>query len=90
MAELVGVIGLIVTCFGIDLLWQSRREVRFWVATFVGVFRTLLREQQPGALPSPIGAAKNHHAARVALGASLAVAGSLLLALGVTLMILYS
>jgi hypothetical protein len=39
MWKLVGVIGLIVICAGLDLLWQSRREVRFWITTFVGIFR---------------------------------------------------
>ncbi|HTZ74337.1 MAG TPA: hypothetical protein VMB47_10485 [Candidatus Aquilonibacter sp.] len=91
MWKLVGAIGLIVICAGIDLLWQSRRELVFWTAAFVGTFRALLRHQQPQPL-LPAGRASDgrHHAARVFLGAGLAfVVGPILLALGVTLLVLY-
>jgi hypothetical protein len=90
MAKLLGVIGLIVICAGTDLLWQSRREVRFWITTFVGIFRALLRQQQPDAILASKGATGKRHAARVLVGASLAlVLGPILLALSVTLMVLY-
>ncbi len=91
MWKLVGVIGLIVICAGIDLLWQSRCELAFWIAAFVGTFRALLRHQQPGRL-SPARRADDghHHTARVFVGAGLAfVVGPILLALGVTLLVLY-
>lgn len=88
MWKLVGVIGLIVMCAGIDLLWQSRREARFWFTTFVRIFRALLAHQQPQAVS--VTDSRGRHAARVLLGASLAlVLGPILLALGVTLMVLY-
>lgn len=88
MWKLVGVIGLIVMCAGIDLLWQSRREARFWFTTFVGIFRALLAHQQPQAVP--VADSRRRHAVRVLLGASLAlIVGPILLAIGVALMVLY-
>jgi hypothetical protein len=91
MWKLIGIIGLIVMAAGIDLLWQSRREVRFWTVTFVGIFRALLRQQRPQDLLANNDLRwKRRHAARVFVGASLAlVLGPILLALGVTLMVLY-
>jgi hypothetical protein len=91
MWKLIGIVGLIVMAAGIDLLWQSRREVRFWIVTFVGIFRALLRQQQPQDLLARNESQwKRRHAARVFVGASLAlVLGPILLALGVTLMFLY-
>jgi hypothetical protein len=91
MWKLIGIIGLIVICAGFDLLWQSRREVGFWVATFVGIFRALLRSQQPrDVIAANRGLPRHRHAARVLVGASLVlIVGPILLALGVTLMFLY-
>jgi hypothetical protein len=91
MWKLIGIIGLIVMCAGIDLLWQSRREVRFWITTFVGIFRALLRHQQPQDVFGSNNAQwKRRHAARVFVGASLLlIVGPILLALGVTLMFFY-
>jgi hypothetical protein len=91
MWKLIGIIGLIMMAAGIDLLWQSRREVRFWIVTFVGIYRALLRQQRPQDLLAKNDARwKRRHAARVLVGASLALLlGPILLALGVTLMVLY-
>jgi hypothetical protein len=90
MWKLIGIIGLIVMAAGIDLLWQSRREVRFWIVTFVGIFRALLRQQPQHVLTTNDNQWKRRHAARVFVGASLALfLGPILLALGVTLMFLY-
>lgn len=88
MWKLVGVIGLIVMCAGIDLLWQSRREARFWFTAFVRIFRALLAHQQLQTVN--VADSRARHAARVFLGASLAlILGPILLAVGVTLMVLY-
>jgi hypothetical protein len=90
MWKLIGVIGLIVMCAGIDLLWQSRREVAFWIAAFIATFRALLREQEPRTVIPPDSRPHGRHAARLFVGASLAlIVGPILLALGVTLMVFY-
>ena len=90
MAKLLGMIGLIVMCAGLHLLWRSRRDVIFWTSTFIGIFRALLRQQNPESALFPGKAVAQRHAARVFVGASLAlVLGPLLLALGVSLMVLY-
>lgn len=84
MWKLVGVIGLIVMCAGIDLLWQSRREARFWSTTFVRIFRALLAHQRPQTVS--VADSRGRHAVRVSLAL---VLGPILLALGATLMVLY-
>jgi len=91
MWKLVGVAGLIVIFAGIDLMSQSRRELAFWIAAFVGTFRALLRHQEPEPLlPASRAGDGRHHTARVFVGAGLAfVVGPILLALGVTLLVLY-
>jgi hypothetical protein len=88
MWRLIGIIGLIVMCAGLDLLWQSRREVGFWVVTFVEIFRALLQNHQPRDVVKASRSLPRHsHAVRVLVGASLVlIVGPILLALGVTLM----
>lgn len=91
MPKLLGVIGLIVICAGIDLLWQSRREMWFWLAAYAKAFRAMLWRQDPARVfPWPETAAKRQRAVGVLLGMGLAfVLGPILIAVGVTLMILY-
>jgi hypothetical protein len=91
MPKLLGIIGFIVMCAGIDLLWQSRREIRFWMAAYAKVFRALLWRQDPARVfPWPEAAVKRQRAVGVLLGVGLAlVLGPILIAVGITLMILY-
>jgi len=90
MAKLIGIIGFIVICAGADLLWQCRAEIRFWLAAYVRVFCAMLEKKQsadPVRLPGIPG--HRHGAVRFLLGVGCAfLLGPLLLALGVTLMIL--
>ena len=39
MPKLLSVVGALVICAGLDLLWQSRRETRFWFSAYVRFFR---------------------------------------------------
>lgn len=81
-------IGLIVMCAGIDLLWQSRREVRFWFTNFVRIFRAVLAYRQPQIVSTAD--SRGRHGARVFLGESSAlILSPILLAIGVTLMLFY-
>ncbi|HKS81946.1 MAG TPA: hypothetical protein VJR23_10620 [Candidatus Acidoferrales bacterium] len=88
MPKLLGVIGLLVICAGLDLLWQSRREIGFWMAEYVRVFRARLKQQDaPGVFPSKEAAEKRNGAIRVLVGMGCVfVLGPILLALGLTLM----
>ena len=88
MAKLLGIIGLLVICAGLDLLWQSRHEIKFWVVAYVNVFRAMLRHQASplDSIPAAVAAEKRHGALRVLLGMGFAFfLGPILLALGVTL-----
>lgn len=90
MPKLLGIIGVLVVCAGLDLLWQSRREIRFWLAAYLRIFRSMLRQQgsTPRSLPAAISAEKRQGAVRVLLGMSFAfLFGPILIAIGVTLML---
>ena len=91
MPKLLGIIGLIVICAGIDLLWQSRWEIRFWLAAYARAFRAILWRQNPaGVFPWREASIKRQGALGVLLGMGFAfVLGPILVAVGVTLMILY-
>ncbi|MGA8223288.1 MAG: hypothetical protein WB780_16675 [Candidatus Acidiferrales bacterium] len=90
MPKLLGIIGLLVICAGLDLLWQSRHEIKFWVVAYVNVFRAMLRHQESPlkAIPEDVSAEKRQGALRVLLGMGFAFfLGPILLALGVTLLL---
>jgi len=63
--RLFGIIGLLVICAGLDLLWQSRHEIKFWMLAYLGFFRALLhnRESTPPVFPSKEAAQKRQGAA---------------------------
>jgi hypothetical protein len=88
MPKLLGVIGLLIICAGVDLLWQSRREIGFWVAAYIRVFRAKLNQQDsPQVFPPKEAREKRHGAVRVLVGMGcLFFLGPILLALGITLM----
>jgi hypothetical protein len=91
MAKLISVIGLLVICAGVDLLWQSRRDVGYWLATFVDVVRGFAHPQEAHPLlSSKLSGERRHQILRVFLGVSLVlVLGPIFVALGVTLMLFY-
>jgi hypothetical protein len=89
--KLLGIVGILVVCAGLDLLWQSRSEISFWIVAYLNAFRSALR--QPGLSPrsvsASIAAEKRHGALRVLLGMSFVFFfGPILIAIGVTLMLL--
>ena len=90
MPKLLWIIGILVICAGLDLLWQSRHEIEFWVAAYLAVFRAMLRQQDSPLrdFPSKEAAAKRHGAVRFLLGVGFAFfLGPILIALGLTLML---
>jgi hypothetical protein len=88
MAKLLGIVGALVICAGLDLLWQSRHEIRFWIAAYTDLFRAMLRrEESVRAFPSKDAAEKRHGAIRFLLGMGFAFfLGPMLIVLGLTLM----
>jgi hypothetical protein len=86
--ELIGLIGTIVAFAGIHLLWQSRKELVYWIETYLKLFRASL--QQPGTpLPRAAVAMNRHqreHTLRLLLGCGLLfLLGPALIVLGLTL-----
>lgn len=88
MSRLLGIVGALVVCAGLDLLWQCRHELRFWISTYVKVFRAMLRQEEPlRVFPSREAAEKRHGAIRFLLGMGFAFfLGPILIALSITLM----
>jgi len=90
MPKLLGIIGALVICAGVDLLWQSRNEIKFWIAAYINVFRSILRRQEKTlrVLPAAVPAAKRKHAVRFLLGVGFAfLLGPMLIAISVTLLL---
>jgi hypothetical protein len=85
--RLLAIVGLLVFCAGLDLLWQSRREMAYWFASYMHVFRSLLREQKSPGPPfrSESDSPKSRKTVAMLLGMGLAVAGPLLIAASLTL-----
>jgi hypothetical protein len=87
--RLLAIVGVIIFCAGLDLLWQSRREAAFWFASYMHVFRSLLREQKSPATPftPETGPGRSHKTLAMLLGMGLALAGPLLIAVSLTLIL---
>jgi hypothetical protein len=88
MPKLLGIVGTLVICAGIDLLWQGRHDMRFWLSAYLAVFRSLLRQEQPlRSLPNKETTLRRHGAVRFFLGMGFAfLLGPMLIALSLTLM----
>ncbi|MGH9709375.1 MAG: hypothetical protein ACRD37_02370, partial [Candidatus Acidiferrales bacterium] len=71
----LALVGILVVLAGFHLLWQSRREILFWLQTYAKVFRASLtqprREFQPPKL-SRFGVGREHFL-RLLLGLSLMI-----------------
>lgn len=89
MARLLGVVGFLVFLAGLDLLWQSRREVAFWFASYMRMFRSQMR--QPGMQSRPfepeVEPIKHRRTLPMVLGMGLAFVGPLLMAVSLTLLL---
>ncbi len=89
MPKLLGIIGALVICAGLDLLWQSRHELRFWFSAYRNLLLALFRLGEPlRFFPIKEVAQRRHSAVRFLLGMGFAfVLGPVLIALGVTLVL---
>ena len=89
MPKLIAVIGFLVMCAGLDLLWQSRSDIRYWLGALANVLRAMLRRQTPPQVFPPKEAfARRRRAVQVLLGMGFAfVLGPILLAVSLTLML---
>lgn len=88
MPTLFGIIGVLVTCAGLDLLWQTRAEIQFWLSAYVKMFRALLknRDSAKGIVATQDASASHHGAVRFLLGFAFAfVFGPALIVIGVGL-----
>lgn len=87
MPKLIAVIGVLVMCAGLDLLWQSRGEIRYWLSAFGKFFQALMeRRKPPQVIPSRESHEKRQSAFRFMLGIGFALlVGPILLALSLTL-----
>jgi len=89
LAKLLGIIGILVVFAGLDLLWQSRHEIKFWIRAYVSVFSATLRQENSPLqrIPPRAIAEKRRHAVRFFLGMSFAfLLGPMLIALSLTLL----
>ncbi|HVB86930.1 MAG TPA: hypothetical protein VNK23_09750 [Candidatus Dormibacteraeota bacterium] len=87
MPKLVSIVGFIVMCAGIDLLWQSRMDIRYWFAAYRSILRELWRRRDVSRLIAS--ARKRQGAVGVLLGMSFVfLVGPVLILTGVALMLL--
>ena len=85
MPKLLGIIGVLVICAGLDLLWQTRNEIQFWVTAYVRMFRAILQNRDSAQRLFPSAEASGHHrgAMRFLLGMAFAfVLGPALIVIG--------
>jgi hypothetical protein len=89
MPKLMAVVGGLIICAGIDLLWQSRNQIRFWLEAYAKFFLGIWR--RPSALRgiASVEALLNRRASvEVLLGLGLAlVVGPVMLAVSLTLLL---
>ena len=89
MARLLGLVGILVFLAGLDLLWQSRREVAFWFTSDMKMFRSKLRA--PGSRVRPlepkVEPIKHRRRLPMVLGMGLALAGPVMIAVSLTLLL---
>lgn len=88
----LSLVGILVVCAGLHLLWLSRREIFYWAETWLKIFRASLRNsyrpaemkpERPGFSRSP---SSREHVLRMLLGLSLVlVIGPVLIFLGLVL-----
>ncbi len=88
MSKLFNVVGVLVVCAGIDLLWQSRIELRILLDEWGSLAREVMR---PGNLVNPllwhIAARKRRTSASVELALVLAfILGPTLVLMGIAMM----
>ncbi|MGA2718220.1 MAG: hypothetical protein ABSF78_04570 [Candidatus Acidiferrales bacterium] len=89
MPKLIAVVGALVICAGIDLLWQSYAQIQYWFEAYLAFFKAIWRRQLTSRfLVSAKNFAKNQAAVQVLLGLGFVfVLGPLLLFVSLTLIL---
>jgi hypothetical protein len=83
----LALVGILVVLAGLHLLWQSRRQIFYWLETYLKIFRSSLRTprekiERPKAVRF---AADREHVLRLLLGLGLVlIVGPALIFLGLT------
>ena len=75
ISDVVSIIGVLVFCSGLHLLWQSRREIFGWIEEYFRLFRMSMKQvAEPAHAPLelPERRVERKHAVRIALGFVLA------------------
>jgi hypothetical protein len=81
----LSLVGILVVCAGLHLLWQSRREILYWFETWFKIFRASLEQpaQQRVRAKLPRFGSQREHVLRMVLGLGLVfVLGPVLILLG--------
>lgn len=89
MPKLMAVVGGLIICAGLDLLWQSRNQIRFWLEAYAKFFLAIWRRPSTLRGIASVEALLNRRASvEVALGLGLAlVVGPLMIAVSLTLLL---
>lgn len=88
--EPLGLIGFLIFLAGLQLLWQAREEILFWLREFLRIFQVSLRRTPlVGSTPidrgAPHSALQKHRTLRIVGGVGLMLLGQLLLILDLAL-----
>ena len=89
MPKLIAVVGALVICAGLDLLWQSHTQIQYWFETFAAFFKAVWLRQLPARLLTSVrNLMKTQAAVQVLLGLGFAfVLGPFLLFVSLTLIL---
>jgi hypothetical protein len=87
LATLIGVIGFLLSCAGMDLLWQSREDLLYWLSSYLKIFRSTLKTPQVSPREvwiarknfPPLPKTQSHRTLAMVLGVGLAFVGPLLI-----------
>jgi hypothetical protein len=89
MPKLLAVVGGLIICAGLDLLWQSRNQIYFWLEAYMKFFVDIWRRPSaPRGVPSTEEFLHRRASVEVILGFGLAlIVGPLMLAVSLTLLL---
>jgi len=89
MPKLMAVVGGLIICAGLDLLWQSRNQIHFWLEEYAKFFAAIWRRSSTLGGVASVEALLNRPASvEVLLGLGLAlIVGPLMLAVSLTLLL---
>ena len=94
MANLIGVIGFLLFCAGVDLLWQSRNDLVFWLSSYLKIFRSTLKGSPASArdnwrhhTAATLPKVKPHRTVAMVLGVGLTFVGPVLMMVSLAILL---